>query len=142
LSEWQIKHQLQQTVKLNNLIIYQDAYIMIYKLLFLFIALFSPLAHAIAEEQKIQAVKAMITPQQINQLIQKFQPTMKPEQRTQFSNIVQQQLDNLSPQEMAEFANTKMFDMPNLVKKHISQIPPAEMKQIKQTLKLQKSPQQ
>jgi uncharacterized protein YfkK (UPF0435 family) len=115
---------------------------MIYKLFFLFIALLSPLAHAIGEEQRIQAVKAMITPQQINQLIQKFQPAMKPEQRTQLSNIVQQQLDNLSPQEMTQFANTKMIDMPNLVKKHISQIPPEEMKQIKQTLKLQTSPQQ
>jgi hypothetical protein len=115
---------------------------MIYKLIFLLISLFAPLAHAIGEEQQIQAIKAMITPQQINQLIQKFQPSMKPEQRKQFSNIVQQQLDNLSPQEVSQLANTKMIDMPDLVKKHISQIPPEEMKQIKQTLKLQKSPQQ
>jgi hypothetical protein len=115
---------------------------MIYKLFFLLMALFAPLVHAIGEEQQIQAIKAMITPQQINQIIQKFQPSMKPEQRKQFSNIVQQQLDNLSPQEVSQLANTKMIDMPDLVKKHISQIPPEEMKQIKQTLKLQKSPQQ
>lgn len=115
---------------------------MIGKLFLLLMVLFTPLAHAVGEEQQIQAIKAMITPQQINQLIQKFQPSMKPEQRTQLSNIVQQQLDNLSSQEVAQLANTKMIDMPDLVKKHISQMPPEEMKQIKQTLKLQKSPQQ
>ena len=115
---------------------------MIYRLFILLMVLFAPLAHAIGEEQQIQAIKAMITPQQINQLIQKFLPSMKPDQRTQLSNIVQHQLDNLSPQEVAQLANTKMIDMPDLVKKHISQIPPEKMKQIKQSLKLQKSPQQ
>ena len=115
---------------------------MIYKPFLFLMVLFAPLAHAICEEQQIQAIKAMITPQQINQLIQKFLPSMKPDQRTQLSNIVQHQLDNLSPQEVAQLANTKMIDMPDLVKKHISQIPPEEMKQIKQSLKLQESPQQ
>ena len=115
---------------------------MIYKPFLFLMVLFAPLAHAIDEEQQIQAIKAMTTPQQINQLIQKFLPSMKPDQRTQLSNIVQHQLDNLSPQEVSQLANTKMIDMPDLVKKHISQIPPEEMKQIKQSLKLQKSPQQ
>ncbi len=115
---------------------------MIDKLFLLLLVLFAPLAHAVGEEQQIQAIKAMITPQQINQLIQKFQPSMKPEQRTQLSNIVQQQLDNLSSQEVAQLANPRMLDMPDLVKKHISQIPSEEIKQIKQTLKLQKSLQQ
>jgi hypothetical protein len=50
---------------------------MIYKLFLLLLVLFAPLAHAVGEEQQIQAIKAMITPQQINQLIQKFQPSMK-----------------------------------------------------------------
>ena len=115
---------------------------MIYKLILFLMVVFAPLAHAIGEEQQIQAIKAMTTPQQINQLIQKFLPSMKPDQRTQLFNIVQHQLDNLSPQEVSQLANTKMIDMPDLVKKHISQMPPEEMKQIKQSLKLQKSPQQ
>ena len=67
---------------------------------------------------------------------------MKPDQRSQLANVVQQQINNLSPQEAAQLANTKMIDMPDLVKKHISNIPPEEMKQIKQSLKLQKTPQQ
>lgn len=129
-------------LNLTKLLPTQRLLIMIGKLFLLLIVLFTPLAHAIGEEQQIQALKAMITPQQINLLIQKFQPSMKPEQRTQLSNIVQQQLDNLSPEEAAQLANTKMIDMPDLVKKHINRIPPEEMKQIKQTLILQKSPQQ
>lgn len=102
--------------------------------------LISPMAHAVGEEQQIQALRAMISPQQIDMILQKYQPQMKPEQRAKLSNIVQQQIDNLSPQEAAQIANTKMIDMPNLIQKHISNIPPNEMKQIKQTLQLQKTP--
>jgi len=40
-----------------------------------------------------------------------------------------------------EFGNAKMIEMPELVKKHISKMPASELKQIQQTLKLQKSPQ-
>jgi len=93
---------------------------------------------AVGEEQEISAIKSIVTPQQIELLIQKFQPSMKPDQRTKISGLVQQQLNNLSPKELAQFANTKMIDMPDLVKKHISKIPPSELKQIQQTLKLQK----
>ncbi len=112
------------------------------KLFLSLLLLFSPMVLAADEIQQLQAIKSMISPQQIDIIIQKFQPQMKPEQRSQLSNIVQQQINNLSPQEAAQLANTKMIDMPDLVKKHISNIPPAEMKQIKQALKLQKTPQQ
>ena len=115
---------------------------MINKLFLSLLLLFSPMALAADEIQQLQAIKSMISPQQIDIIIQKFQPQMKPEQRSQLSNIVQQQINNLSQQEAAPLANTKMIDMPDLVKKHISNIPPAEMKQIKQALKLQKTPQQ
>ncbi len=100
------------------------------------------MAHAVGEDQQIQALKSMVSPQQIEMILQKFQPNMKPEQRAKLSNIVQQQIDNLSPKEAAQLANAKMIDMPNLVQKHISNIPPNEMKQIKQTLQLQKTPKQ
>lgn len=112
------------------------------KLILSLFLLISPMTHAAGEEQQIQAIKSMISPQQIEMIIQKFQPQMKPEQRSKLSNIVQQQIDNLSHQEAAQLANTKMIDMPNLVQKHISNIPPNEMKQIKQTLQLQKTPKQ
>ena len=104
-------------------------------------ALFSPMALAVGEEQSLSAIKSLVTPQQLELLIQKFQPTLKPEQRTQLSGLVQQQINNLSPKELAQFANAKMIEMPDLVKKHISKMPPSELKQIQQTLKLQKSPQ-
>lgn len=100
------------------------------------------MTHAVGEEQQIQAIKSMISPQQIEMIIQKFQPQMKPEQRSKLSNIVQQQINNLSPQEASQFAHAKMIELPDLVKKHISNIPPTEMKQIKQTLQLQKTPKQ
>lgn len=110
------------------------------KLILSLFLLISPLTHAAGEEQQLNAVKAMISPQQIDMLLQKLQPNMKPEQRTQMSNIVQQQINNLSPKEVSQLANTKMIDMPDLVKKHISNMPPQELKQIKQTLQLQKTP--
>jgi hypothetical protein len=100
------------------------------------------MAHAVGEEQQIQALKSMVSPQQIEMIIQKFQPQLKPEQRAKLSNIVQQQIGSLSPQEASKFTHAKMIDMPNLVQKHISNIPPNEMKQIKQTLQLQKTPKQ
>lgn len=103
--------------------------------------LLSPMAQAVGEEPSLSAIKSLVTPQQIELLIQKFQPTMKPEQRTQLSGLVQQQINNLSPTELAQFANAKMKDMPDLVKKHISKMPASELKQIQQSLKLQKSPQ-
>ena len=103
--------------------------------------LVSPMAKAVGEEQSSSAIKSLVTPQQLELLIQKFQPTMKPEQRTQLSGLVQQQLNNLSPKELMEFGNAKMIEMPELVKKHISKMPASELKQIQQTLKLQKSPQ-
>ncbi|MEI6336643.1 MAG: hypothetical protein WCS87_18960 [Methylococcaceae bacterium] len=112
------------------------------KLILPLLFLISPMAHAVGEEQQIQALKALISPQQINQLIQQYQPNMKPEQRVQFSNVVQQQLNNLSPQEAAQLANAKLVDLPSLVKQHINNIPANEMKQIKQTLQLQKTPKQ
>ena len=101
----------------------------------------SPMAKAVGEEQSLSAIKSLVTPQQLELLIQKFQPNMKPEQRTQLSGLVQQQLNNLSSKELAQFANAKMIEMPDLVKKHINKMPPRELKQIQQTLKLQKSPQ-
>ncbi len=104
--------------------------------------LFSPMAHAVNEELQIQAIKSMVSPQQIDMILQKFQPNMKPEQRSKLFNIVQQQINNLSPQEASQIANAKMIDMPNLVQKHINNIPPSEMKQIRQTLQLQKTPKQ
>ena len=112
------------------------------KLILSLFLLISPFVHAADEELQIQAIKSMVPPQQIEMIIQKFQPQMKPEQRSKLSNIVQQQIDNLSPQEASQFAHAKMIDMPDLVKKHISNIPPKEMKQIKQTLQLQKTPKQ
>ena len=115
---------------------------MINKLFLSLILILSPMAVAADDIQQLQIIKSMISPQQIDKIIQKFQPQMKPEQRSQLSNIVQQQISNLSPQEAAQLANTKMIDMPDLVKKHISNIPPDEMKQIKQLLKPQKTPQQ
>lgn len=116
---------------------------MINKLLVILIlsVLLSPMAQAVGEEQSLSALKSLVTPQQIELLIQKFQPTMKPEQRTQLSGLVQQQINNLSTKELAQFANAKMIDMPDLVKKHISKMPTRELKQIQQSLKLQKSPQ-
>ncbi len=116
---------------------------MINKLLVILIlsVLLSPMAQAVGEEQSLSALKSLVTPQQIELLIQKFQPTMKPEQRTQLSGLVQQQINNLSTKELAQFANAKMIDMPDLVKKHISKMPIRELKQIQQSLKLQKSPQ-
>lgn len=112
------------------------------KLILSLLLLISPLAYAVGEEQQIQAIKSMVSPQQIDMILQKFQPNMKPEQRSKLSNIVQQHIDNLSPQEASQFAHAKMIEMPDLVKKHISNIPPSEMKQIKQTLQLQKTPKQ
>ena len=112
------------------------------KLFLSLILLFSPMTQAADEVQQLQAIKSMVSPQQIDMILQKFQPQMKPDQRSQLANVVQQQINNLSPQEAAQLANTKMIDMPDLVKKHISNIPPEEMKQIKQSLKLQKTPQQ
>ena len=109
-----------------------------YVLFILLSILVSPMVLAVGEEQAISAIKSIVTPQQTELLIQKFQPTMKPEQRTKLSGLVQQQINNLSPKELAQFANAKMIDMPDLVKKHISKIPPSELKQIQQTLKLQK----
>jgi hypothetical protein len=103
--------------------------------------LVSPMALAVGEEPSLSVIKSLVTPQQLELLIQKFQPNMKPEQRTQLSGLVQQQLNNLSPKELAQFANAKMIDMPDLVKKHISKMPASELKHIQQTLKLQKSPQ-
>ncbi len=103
--------------------------------------LLSPVAFAVGEEQSLSAIKSLVTPQQLELLIQKFQPNMKPEQRTQLSGLVQQQINNLSPTELAQFANAKMIDMPDLVKKHISKMPASELKKIQQSLKLQKSPQ-
>ncbi len=116
---------------------------MINKLLVILILslLLSPMAQAVGEEQSLSALKSLVTPQQIELLIQKFQPAMKPEQRTQLSGLVQQQINNLSTKELAQFANAKMIDMPDLVKKHISKMPTRELKQIQQSLKLQKSPQ-
>ncbi len=116
---------------------------MINKLLVILIlsVLLSSMAQAVGEEQSLSALKSLVTPQQIELLIQKFQPTMKPEQRTQLSGLVQQQINNLSTKELAQFANAKMIDMPDLVKKHISKMPTRELKQIQQSLKLQKSPQ-
>jgi len=102
-------------------------------------AIVSPMALAIGEEQSLLAIKSLVSPQQIEQVIQKFQPNMKPEQRTQISRLVQQQLNNLSPKELAQLANTKMVDMPELVKKHIKKMPPSELIQIQETLKIQKS---
>jgi hypothetical protein len=58
-------------------------------LFFSIIALFSPMAQAVGEEQPIQSTKSLISPQQIDQLLQKFQPSMKPGQRTAISNMVQ-----------------------------------------------------
>jgi pheromone shutdown protein TraB len=116
---------------------------MIKKLILSTFLLISPMAHAVGEEQQIQALKSMASPQQIDMILQKFQPQMKPEQRAKLlSNIVQQQINNLSPQEAAQLANARMIDMPNLVQKHISNMPPAELKQIKQSLQLQKPPKQ
>lgn len=115
---------------------------MINKALLLFILLFSSIIHAAGEDQQLQRIKSMISPQQIEMIIQKFQPQMKPEQRSKLSKIVQQQIDDLSPQEASQFANAKMIDMPNLVQKHIRNMPPSELKQIKQTLQLQKTPKQ
>jgi len=109
-------------------------------LIFFLLAVFvSPITQAIGEEQSLLAIKSLVTPQQIELVIQKFQPTMKPEQRTKLSGLVQQQLNNLTPKEVAQFANTKMVDMPELVKKHIKKMPPSELKQIQETLKIQKS---
>ncbi|WP_031438521.1 hypothetical protein [Methylobacter tundripaludum] len=108
----------------------------------LLLLIISPMAHAVGEEQQIQAIKAMVSPQQIDMILQKFQPNLKPEQRSKLSNIVQQHIDNLSPKEASQFAHAKMIEMPDLVKKHISNIPSSEMKQIKQTLQLQKTPKQ
>ena len=105
------------------------------KIFLSFMLLFSPMTQAADELAQLQVLKSMISPQQIDIIIQKFQPQMKPEQRSQLSNIVQQQINNLSQQEAAPLANTKMIDMPDLVKKHISNIPPAEMQRIKQALK-------
>ncbi len=104
-------------------------------------AIISPMVQAVGEEQSLSSIKSLVTPQQIELLIQKFQPTMKPEQRTQLSGLVQQQINNLSPKELAQFANAKMIDMPDLVKNHINRMPKSELKQIQQTLKLHKSPQ-
>jgi hypothetical protein len=115
---------------------------MINKLILPTFLLISPMAHAVGEELQIQALKSMVSPQQIDMILQKFQPNMKPEQRAKLSNIVQQQIDNLSPQEAAQLANARMIDMPNFVQKHISNMPPAELKQIKQSLQLQKTPKQ
>lgn len=98
------------------------------------------MAHAVADEQQVQALKSLISPQQINQLIKQYQPNMKPEQRIQFSSVVKQQLNNLSSQEAAQLANAKLSDLPVLVKQHINNIPPEEMKKIKQSL--QKAPKQ
>ncbi len=95
-----------------------------------------------SDELAVQAIKAQITPQQIDGLIQKFQPSMKAGQRSQIANMIQQQLDQLSPQELSELANTKIKDMPGLVKQHISRMPPDEVVRIKQTLKQIKNPQQ
>jgi len=116
---------------------------MINKALLLFILLFSSIIRAAGEDQQLQRIKSMISPQQIEMIIQKFQPQMKPEQRSKLSKIVQQQqIDNLSLQEASQFANAKMIDMPNLVQKRIRNMPPSELKQIKQTLQLQKTPKQ
>ena len=104
-------------------------------------AIISPMAQAVGEESSLSSIKSLVTPQQIELLIQKFQPTMKPEQRAQLSGLVQQQINNLSPKELAQFANAKMIDMPDLVKNHINKMPKSELKQIQQTLKLHKSPQ-
>jgi len=99
------------------------------------------MALAVGEEPSLSAIKSLVTPQQIELLIQKFQPSMKAEQRTKLSGLIQQQLNNLSPKDLAQFANTKMIDMPDLVKKHISKMPASELKQFQQSLKLQKIPQ-
>jgi len=99
------------------------------------------MAQAADEEKSLAAIKSLASPQQLDLLIQKFQPTMKPEQRAKLSGLVQQQINNLIPIEIAQIANAKMVDMPDLVKKHISKMSPSELKQIQQTLKLQKSPQ-
>lgn len=115
---------------------------MINKLTLSLLLLISPMAHAVGEEQQIQALKAMVSPQQIDMILQKFQPNLKPEQRAKLFNIVQQQIDNLSPQEAAQLANAKLVDMPNLVQQHINNMSPDEMQRIKQTLQLQKTPKQ
>ncbi|MCX7066940.1 MAG: hypothetical protein NTW85_04535 [Methylococcales bacterium] len=107
-------------------------------LFFLLITLFSPISQAL----NIELLRAIITPKQIDMLIQKYQPSMQPSQRNRLSQLVQQHIDNLSPQELAQLANAKISDIPDLVQQHISRMPPEEMKQIKQTLKIQKSPQQ
>ncbi len=116
---------------------------MMNKLLIIFIlsTLVNSMAQAAGEEQSLAAIKSLATPQQIDLLLQKFQPAMKAEQRAKLSGLVQEQINNLSPIEIAQIANAKMVDMPDLVKKHISKMSPSELKQIQQTLKVQKNSQ-
>jgi hypothetical protein len=106
-------------------------------ILILSLLAFTSVAQAADEAPSLQGMKAIISPQQIDMLLQKFQPSMKEGQRNQISNLVQQQLDQLSAQELLQLANTKIKDMPDLVKQHISQMPPEELSKIKQALKQQ-----
>ncbi|MGZ4997018.1 MAG: hypothetical protein ACXV8J_04185 [Methylobacter sp.] len=50
---------------------------MMNKLILSLMLLISPMAHAVGEEQQIQALKAMVSPQQIDMILQKFQPLKK-----------------------------------------------------------------
>jgi prophage DNA circulation protein len=90
------------------------------------ITLFATVTQA-SEDQSVQDIKAQITPQQIDRLIQKYRPSMQSGQRNQLSNLVQQHLNHMTPQEQSQIANAKKKDMPDLLKQQISHIPPKEI---------------